>query len=90
MLKKLNIAALAVALAGLTVAPIAQCAVAMANSQTDAAQKDSSSSEKIKADNPCAPAKKKAANPCAPTKKKAANPCSLANPCGPAKRKSAD
>jgi uncharacterized membrane protein len=76
MSKKSTVAALAIALAGLAVAPLAQSADTPA--PAGAEQKK-----------PCAP-KKEASNPCGPAKKKAANPCGPSNPCGPKKRKSAD
>ncbi len=90
MSKKLTVAALALALAGLAAAPIAQSADAPAGKTAGAEQKNPCGPGKKDEGNPCGPAKKKAANPCAPAKKKAANPCGPSNPCGPAKRKSAD
>lgn len=77
MSKKSTVAALAMALAGLAAAPLAQSA--------DATTAPAGAEQK----NPCGP-KKEAANPCAPAKKKAANPCGPANPCAPKKRKSAE
>ncbi len=77
MSKKTTVAALALALAGLSAAPLAHSADAPAN-PTSAEQK-----------NPCGP-KKETANPCGPAKKKTANPCGPSNPCGPKKRKAAE
>ena len=77
MSKKSTVAALAMTLAGLAVAPLATAADAPAN-PPGAEQK-----------NPCGP-KKEAPNPCGPAKKKAANPCGPTNPCGPKKRKAAE
>ena len=77
MSKKSTVAALALALAGLSAAPLALSADAPAN-PTSSEQK-----------NPCGP-KKEASNPCGPAKKKASNPCGPANPCGPKKRKAAE
>ena len=77
MSKKTTVAALALALAGLSAAPLAYSADAPVN-PAGAEQK-----------NPCGP-KKEASNPCGPAKKKAANPCGPANPCSPKKRKSSE
>ena len=77
MSKKSTVAALALALASLSAAPLAQSANAP-TAPPGAEQK-----------NPCGP-KKESANPCAPAKKKAANPCGPANPCAPKKRKAAE
>ena len=77
MTKKSTVAALALALAGLSASPLAHSADAPSNPPS-AEQK-----------NPCGP-KKEAANPCGPAKKKAANPCGPANPCAPKKRKAAE
>ena len=77
MSKKSTVAALALAIAGLSAAPLAQSANAP-TPPTGAEQK-----------NPCGP-KKESANPCAPAKKKAANPCGPANPCAPKKRKATE
>ena len=77
MSKKTTVAALALALAGLSAAPLAHSADAP-TSPTSAEQK-----------NPCGP-KKESANPCSPAKKKVANPCGPSNPCGPKKRKAAE
>ena len=77
MNKKSTVAALAMALAGLATAPLAQPA--------DAPTKPAGAEQK----SPCGP-KKEAANPCGPAKKKAATPCGPANPCGPKKRKAVE
>ena len=77
MSKKSTVVALALALAGLASAPMANSADAPAT-PAGAEQK-----------NPCGP-KKDSNNPCVPANKKAANPCGPSNPCGPKKRKSAD
>ena len=90
MLKKSDVAALALALAGVTAAPISQSADATVISPKEPVQKDSTGPAKLKAAKPCGPVKKKAANPCSPGKKKAANPCGPANPCAPEKRKPVD
>ena len=79
MTKKTTVIALAVALAGLSMTPMAY--------STDATKGDDSKAEQK---NPCGPGRKASANPCAPVKKKTANPCGPANPCAPKKRKSVD
>lgn len=79
MAKKHTVLALAVALASVSVTPMAYSADVTKGDDAKAEQK-----------NPCGPSKKSASNPCAPAKKKTANPCGPSNPCGPKKRKSAD
>ena len=79
MTKKTTVIALAVALAGLSMTPMAYSADATKGDDSKAEQK-----------NPCGPGRKASANPCAPVKKKTANPCGPANPCAPKKRKSVD
>ena len=77
MSKKSTVAALALALAGLSGAPFAHSA--------DAPTTPAGAEQK----NPCGP-KKESANPCGPAKKKTANPCGPANPRGSKKRKAAE
>ncbi|CAM3657191.1 hypothetical protein [Polynucleobacter antarcticus] len=67
MSSKLKIAALSVALAGLTAAPLAHSADTPVKAPTSSEPSNPCAPKKKKVTNPCGPA-----NPCAPKKRKAA------------------
>lgn len=90
MSKKSAVAAFALAMAGITAAPLAHSADAPTQPQQGAEQNPSVDATKKTAETPCGPSKQKAANPCGPAKKKATNPCGPKNSCGPKKRQQAD